>query len=264
MGANTHSNCTGGGGFAMGYNPTVDYGGTAPAKNGSSRGVSFCSLQFSITADQVIRRTVVFEHGCRLVLKFGNDSLGEHLAQLDAPLIERINVPNRALREYAVLVKRDQLAEHFRREPIGENDIGRTIAFKNAMWHKPVRRAFGFDFLRSFAKGQRLGLRKNIRQENVVVTSQRSERVRERNEVTGNQLRALMNQLIERVLAVGAGFAPINRPGLVSHFFPVERDVLAIALHRQLLKIRGKAFQVLFVGQNRRRLRAEEVIVPNR
>src|ERR1039458_10534018 len=95
----------------MGYNPTVDYGGTAPAENRSSREFSFCSLQFSITADQVICRTVVFEHGCRLVLKFGNDSLGEHLAQLDAPLIERINVPNRALREYAVLVKRDQRSE---------------------------------------------------------------------------------------------------------------------------------------------------------
>jgi hypothetical protein len=37
MGANTHSNCAGGGGFAMGYNPDVDYWGTAAAENGSSR-----------------------------------------------------------------------------------------------------------------------------------------------------------------------------------------------------------------------------------
>ena len=73
-----------------------------------------------------------------------------------------------------------------------------------------------------------------------------------------------MNQLIERMLAVGAGFAPVNRPGLVIHIFAVERDVLAIALHRQLLKICGKAFQVLFVGQNRHRLRAKKVVIPNR
>jgi hypothetical protein len=37
------------------------------------------------------------------------------------------------------------------------------------MRHQPVRRAFGFDFFGGFAKGQRLGLRKNIRQQNVVV-----------------------------------------------------------------------------------------------
>jgi hypothetical protein len=97
-----------------------------------------------------------------------------------------------------------------------------------------------------------------------VVTSQRSERVANAMKVAGDQPRALMNQLIERMLAVGAGFAPVNRAGLVIHFFPVERDVLAVALHRQLLKIRGKAFQVLFVGQNRHRLRAEKVVVPNR
>ena len=73
-----------------------------------------------------------------------------------------------------------------------------------------------------------------------------------------------MNQLVEGMLAVGAGFAPVNRPGLVIHFFPVERDVFAVALHRQLLQIGGKAFQVLFVRQNRHRLRAEKVVVPNR
>jgi hypothetical protein len=32
------------------------------------------------------------------------------------------------------------------------------------MRHQPVRRAFGFDLFSSFAKGQRLGLGKNIRQ----------------------------------------------------------------------------------------------------
>ena len=69
------------------------------------------------------------------------------------------------------------------------------------MRHKRARRVLGFDFLRSFAKGQRLGLSKYIRQENVVVMSQRSERVAKRDKVTWDKPRALMNQLIERVLA---------------------------------------------------------------
>jgi hypothetical protein len=37
MGANTHSNCADGGGFAMGYNPDMDYGWKPTAGNGSSR-----------------------------------------------------------------------------------------------------------------------------------------------------------------------------------------------------------------------------------
>ena len=73
-----------------------------------------------------------------------------------------------------------------------------------------------------------------------------------------------MDQLIERVLAVRAGFAPINRAGLVIHLLAVERDVFAVALHRQLLEVRGKAFQVLLVRQHRHGFRAQKIRVPNR
>ncbi len=108
-----------------------------------------------------------------------------------------------------------------------------------------------------------LGLRKYICHQNVVMPAQLGERVAERDEVARDQPRALMDELIERVLAVRAGFAPVNRAGLVIHFFAGERDVLAVALHRQLLEIRGKAFQVLFVRQNGHGLSAEEVSVPD-
>ena len=50
-------------------------------------------------------------------LQLGDDPLGQHLAQLHAPLVERIDVPDRALGEDAVLVERDQLAERCRRQP---------------------------------------------------------------------------------------------------------------------------------------------------
>jgi hypothetical protein len=66
--------------------------GTASAEKESIREFSFRSIQFSVTPEQVVRRTVVFELGCCLALKFGNDSLGEHFTQLDAPLVKRISV----------------------------------------------------------------------------------------------------------------------------------------------------------------------------
>ena len=42
------------------------------------------------------------------------------------------------------------------------------------------------------------------------------------------------------------------------------RHVLAVALHRELLQVRGEASQVLVVGQHRSGLRAEEIAVPDR
>ena len=92
-----------------------------------------------------------------------------------------------------MFVKRDELAENLRREPVGENDVGWPIAFEDTMRHKPVRRAFGFDLFGCLAKGQRLGLGKNIRQKNVVVPTQRSEGVAKRDEVARDEPRALMD-----------------------------------------------------------------------
>ena len=73
-----------------------------------------------------------------------------------------------------------------------------------------------------------------------------------------------MDKLIEGVLAVGTGLAPINRAGLVCDAVAVERHMLAVALHRQLLEIGGKPFQVLLVGKNPDGMRPEKVVVPDR
>ena len=72
-----------------------------------------------------------------------------------------------------------------------------------------------------------------------------------------------MDQLIERMLAVGSRLAPVDRPGLVLGRSPIHRHMLAVALHRQLLEVGGKALQVLLVGQHGDGLGAEEVGVPD-
>ena len=122
--------------------------------------------------DQIVRRTIVFESGWPFAFQFGNDALRQGLAQFDAPLIKGIDAPDRALGEDDVLVKRDKFAEHFRREPLGEKDIRWTIALEHAMRHERALRAFGPDFVGGFAERQRLGLRKNIRHQNVVMPAQ--------------------------------------------------------------------------------------------
>src|SRR5215470_7105084 len=88
------------------------------------------------------------------------------------------------------------------------------------------------------------------------------ERFGKRDEVARNEPRALMNQLIERMLSVGSWFAPVNRTGVVFYFFPLQRDMLAVALHSQLLQVCGETFEILFVRQNSNRRGAEEVVIP--
>src|SRR6266480_5085480 len=94
------------------------------------------------------------ESGLRLALKFRNDALSQHFAQLDAPLVERINVPDNALGENRMLVKSDELAERFRREPFSEDRVRWTVALEDAMRHEPIRRAVSLDLLGRLSEGQ--------------------------------------------------------------------------------------------------------------
>ena len=131
-----------------------------------------CLLEFAVTADQVVRGAVVPELGFRFAFEFRDDALGQHLAQFDAPLVERVDVPDHALGEDGVLVERDELAERLRREPLGEDRVRRAVALEDAVGHEPIRRAFGLHLLGRLAERQRLGLREDVRQQHVVVPAQ--------------------------------------------------------------------------------------------
>src|SRR5208283_1824771 len=89
------------------------------------------------------------------------------------------------------------------------------------------------------------------------------QRLGKSDEVARDEPGSLVNQLIERVLSVGSRFTPINWRGLMGYPLAGEGNVFAIALHRQLLEISGKPFQVLLVGQHSHRLRSEKVAVPD-
>ena len=164
-----------------------------------------------IALDQRVGRGVVRE--LRLVgPQLGGDPLGQHLAELDAPLVERVDVPDRALREDAVLVERDELAERARAS------AGRPGACSTAGCPRTSRcgtSASGVPsaahLLGRLAERQRLGLREDVGHQQVVMLAERVERLREADEVARDQLRALVDQLVEGVLPVGARLAPVDR-----------------------------------------------------
>ena len=74
------------------------------------------------------------------------------------------------------------------------------------------------------AEGERLGLCEDVRREQVVVVAKRVESLRERDEVDGNDLGALVQELVEAVLAVRAGLAPVDGARRVVDRVAVERS----------------------------------------
>mmetsp|Transcript_17542 Transcript_17542/g.45004 ORF Transcript_17542/g.45004 Transcript_17542/m.45004 type:complete len:224 (+) Transcript_17542:929-1600(+) len=88
-------------------------------------------------------------------------------------------------------------------------------------------------------------------------------RLHRREEVARDQLRALVDQLVEGVLAVGAWLSPDDRAGRDGDGFAAARDTLAVGLHVSLLEVRAEAVQVLIVRQDRVRLGTKKVAVPH-
>src|SRR6266481_3027667 len=95
------------------------------------------------------------------------------------------------------------------------------------------------------------------------MTSERVEGPAKCDEVAGNQLRALVDELVKRMLPVGSGFAPEDGSRLIIDRSPVKRHMLAVRLHRELLQISRKPLEVLIVGKDADGLRTKKIVVPD-
>ena len=62
--------------------------------------------------------------------EFLEDLAGEDLAELDAPLVEGVDVPDDALGEDLVLVEGDEGAEGAGGELVGEEGVGGVVALE--------------------------------------------------------------------------------------------------------------------------------------
>src|SRR5215510_406943 len=198
-----------------------------------------------------------------LALEFRNNALGQHLAQLDAPLIEGVNIPDRPLRENGLFVEGDEFAEDFRGESLGEDRIRWTVALEYTGGYERIRCSFCLYILRRFAEGQCLSLREDVGHQHVMVPAERIERLTEPDEITWDQPRSLMNQLVKRMLTIGSRLPPIDWTRIVIDPLTIESHMLTVALHGQLLQISRKALEILLIGQHRHGLCAEEVVVPD-
>ena len=123
------------------------------------------------------------------------------------------------------------------------------------------------EFFLSLGEGlavhQGFGLCKEVREEFLVMVADLVVAVGRGDEVARNHLGALVDQLVEGVLAVRTRFAPEDRTSLVVHALGIAVNGLAVGFHVGLLEVGGKAEQVLVVREHGVAGSAEEVVVPH-
>ena len=161
--------------------------------------------------------------------------------------------------------------ERARIEAAVEERARRAAAGKALVRREP----FSLGFARALLVGDRLGLRggaamhqslalgEAVGDQKIVMMRVGVGRRRRDEQVEGNDLRSLVDELEEGVLTVGARLAPHHRAGRRIGGRTVELDVLAVALHLQLLEIGGETSEPLVVRDHAMSGVSEDVAVPH-
>ena len=111
-------------------------------------------------------------------MELGDDALREHLAELDTPLVEGVDLPDHALGEHAVLVERDELTQGSGvSRSVSRTFVGRFPSKVRWGTSLPVVPS-AFTCLAVFPK-RCFGLGKDVGDQEVVMISKRVERLRE-------------------------------------------------------------------------------------
>src|SRR5215470_9802929 len=109
-------------------------GGKSGAAASAIQSALRSALQGPVAADERVGRGVVAELGFGGALQLRDDRHRQRLAEFDAPPVERVDVPDGPLREYAVLVERDERTEGVRGQLLRQQDVGGPVPL-----HDPVR-----------------------------------------------------------------------------------------------------------------------------
>ncbi|EPE06598.1 hypothetical protein F503_02726 [Ophiostoma piceae UAMH 11346] len=245
-------------------------GECSKASSAGSVGESSASNTPNASGQQTGRGRVV---GARVCCRHGlvnlvEDLLGQDLAQLDTPLVKRVDVPDGTLSEGDVLVIGDQGTQLGRADVAADKDAGgRAVAQEHLVGHELVSdAALGADLIGRLADHEGLGLCEVVGGQHLLVDELLADGVvgaRGQNEVSGDQLRALVDELEEGVLGVGAGLAEQNGARGVLGRGAVRRHRLAVGLHGQLLQVGREAVQVLVKRSDKVGLGVVEVRVPD-
>merc|ERR1719265_2988673 len=142
------------------------------------------------------------------------------------------------------------------------------ISWESLVRDELIFYAFSLQLFCGLAKSQRIRLRKEIGHELIMIRHGLARkrdwilRGGEANEFSRN-CPALVHELVERVLTVGARLAKVDCTSANRHISTIHADTLSIALHVKLLDVGNEAHESLAVGQNRVTLIAQAASIPD-
>mmetsp|Transcript_123357 Transcript_123357/g.345342 ORF Transcript_123357/g.345342 Transcript_123357/m.345342 type:complete len:584 (+) Transcript_123357:170-1921(+) len=197
------------------------------------------------------------------------DLRGEHLAELHAPLVEGVDVPDPALHCGAVLVEREELAQVVGVADRQQQRQGWAVPGERLVGDEIRGDALSLQLLGRLAQSEGVGLGEKVRHQLVVVGDGLAWKLhwvlgcREADEL-GRDDAALVHELAEGVLAVGPGLSEVDRAGAHRHLRAGHGHALAVAFHVELLDVGDEPRQRLAVGEHRAALVLEHADVPHR
>jgi hypothetical protein len=182
-----------------------------------------------------------------VVVELSLDLLGERLSELDTPLVEAVDVPDGALGEGEVLVVDDQGTESGGCDLVGQDGGGGSVTQEGLVSDKVLGRALSLDLIGSLSDHKSLSLGEEVGGKHflVLVVLNRIVALGSQDEVGGNELGALVEELIEGVLGVGGWLTEQDGAGCVLDVVAAAGDGLAVRLHRQLLEVGREPMHVL-------------------
>ena len=181
------------------------------------------------------------------LVKLRQDLLGQRLAELDTPLVKAVDVPDGALGEGEVLVVDNQSTKSGRCDLVGQDGCGGSVTQEGLVSDEVLGRTLSLDLIGSLAdhKGLSLGKEVGCKHLLVLVALNGVVALGGKDEVGGDELGALVKELVEGVLGVGSRLTEQNGTGSVLDVVTAAGYGLAVRLHRQLLEVSREPVHVL-------------------
>jgi len=200
-----------------------------------------------------------------LMIQFRLNLLRQALAQFHAPLVKAIDVPYRALRERDMFVIGDQGTQCPGCDLLCEDGGGGSVTEESFVWDELGGCAFGGHFFGGLANHEGFGLGKEVGCEHfvVLVILDRVVTLSRHDEVCWNELRALVKQLIKRMLRIGSWLSEQDSTCRILDVFATSCYAFPIRLHGKLLQIGGESVKVLIKGRYEMCLSPKEIRVPD-
>ena len=115
----------------------------------------------------------MFQGGFARAFHLRNDPLRESFSEFDAPLVETVDLPDDSLGEHAVLIQRHQLAERRGVRRSSNNVFDGRLPSNIRCGTSQSGVPSGLHLFSCLAERQRLGLREDVGEQDVVMPSER-------------------------------------------------------------------------------------------